>query len=113
MRDYELKRGHWKNIEGEKLVHLMQDVFQQNPTKDGTGWRINGFGALNSLYVEMLGKTHLRVDTQMNPKANGEDAQKTMRAWNDFLELATGLTAKERSKRAQKEVKGSDEPEGA
>ena len=110
MRDYEIKRGHWKNIDGDKLLHLMQDVFQQNPTKEGNGWVIEGFGALSRLYVEPLGKTHLRVDTAMNPKVGPEESQKTMRAWNDFLELATGLNAKERAKRAKKEAE-KDAPE--
>ncbi|HWG89293.1 MAG TPA: DUF5611 family protein [Candidatus Thermoplasmatota archaeon] len=105
MRDYELKRGHWKNIDGDKLVHLMQDVFQENPQKDGNGYAIHNYGALTKLYAEQLGKTHLRVDTVMNPKVPAEEAQKTMRAWNDFLELATGYNAKERGKRAQAEAK--------
>ncbi len=110
MRDYELKRGHWKNIDGEKLVHLMQDVFQDNPRKEGTGWIIENFGAISKLYVEQLGKTHLRVDTHMNPNVALEEQQKTMRAWNDFLELSTGYSAKERGKRSQKGAKaGADD----
>ena len=104
MRDYELRRGHWKNVEGEKLLHLMQDVFGETH-KVGNGLQVENWGAITKLYVEQLGKTHLRVDTVMNPNVAGEEAQKTMRAWNDFLELATGYNAKERGKRAQAEAK--------
>jgi hypothetical protein len=110
MRDYELRRGHWKNIDGEKLLHLMQDVFGET-RKEGAGYQVDSYGAITKLYVEQLGKTHLRVDAVTNPKASGDDAQKSLRAYNDFLELATGYNAKERGKRAQAEAKKT--PDGA
>lgn len=112
MRDYELRRGHWKTIDGEKLLHLLQDVFGETK-KEGNGYVVEGFGALTRLYAEQLGKTHVRIDTTMNAKVANDDAQKTLRAYNDFLELATGYNAKERSKRAQSEAKktGEDIPD--
>ena len=110
MRDYELKRGQWKNIDGEKLLHLMQDIFGETK-QEGSGYVVENYGALSRLYVEQLGKTHLRVDTVMNAKVANEDAQKTLRSYNDFLELATGYNAKERGKRAQKEAKATDDPD--
>jgi hypothetical protein len=106
MRDYELRRGHWKNIDGEKLLHLMQDIFGETKKADA-GFQVDNWGGLTKLYVEQLGKTHIRVDTIMNPKVNNDDAQKTLRAYNDFMELATGYNAKERGKRAQAEAKKS------
>jgi hypothetical protein len=110
MRDYELRRGHWKNIDGEKLLHLMQDVFSDGH-KEGKGYVVENFGAISRLYVEQLEKTHVRVDSTMNPKVSNEDAQKTLRAYNDFLELATGYDAKQRAKRAQAESKKTADPE--
>lgn len=114
MRDYELRRGHWKQIDGEKLLHLMQDVFQDGRA-EGKGFVVENFGALTRLYAEQLGKTHVRVDTTMNAKVSNEDAQKTLRSYNDFLELATGYDAKQRAKRAQAEAKkaeaGEDVPD--
>lgn len=113
MRDYELKRGHWKNIDGEKLLHLMQDIFGET-SKEGSGFVVKDYGAIVRLYAEQVGKTHVRVDSTLNAKAPNDDAQKTLRAYNDFLELATGYTAKERSKRAQAEAKkagGEDIPD--
>lgn len=113
MRDYELRRGHWKNIDGERLLHLLQDVFSDG-RKEGSGYVVENFGALTRLYCEQLGKTHVRVDTAMNQKVSNDDAQKTLRAYNDFLELATGYDAKQRAKRAQSETKkgDADVPEG-
>ncbi|HVL47244.1 MAG TPA: DUF5611 family protein [Candidatus Thermoplasmatota archaeon] len=108
MRDYELRRGHWKNIDGDALLHLMQDVFGETKTED-KGYVVENFGALQRLYVEKLGKTHLRVDTVMNPKVAGEESQKTIRAYYDFLELATGYNAKERQKRLKKEIEKEGE----
>ena len=104
MRDYELRRGHWKQIDGEKLLHLMQDVFGETQ-KEGNGYAVTNYGAIVRLYAEQVGKTHLRVDSTLNAKVPNEEAQKTLRAYNDFLELATGYNAKERSKRAQAEAK--------
>ena len=104
MRDYELRRGHWKNVEGEKLLHLMQDIFGET-AKEGNGYVVKDYGAIVRLYAEQLGKTHVRVDSTLNAKVPNDEAQKTLRAYNDFLELATGYTAKERSKRAQAEAK--------
>jgi hypothetical protein len=104
MRDYELRRGHWKNIDGQALLHLLQDIFGETQVS-GKGYKVENWGALTTLYAEQLGKTHVRVDTVMNPKVSNEDAQKTLRAYNDFLELATGYNAKDRNKRAQAEAK--------
>lgn len=104
MRDYELRRGHWKQIDGEALLHLMQDIFQDGKP-EGNGFVVENYGAISRLYAEQLGKTHLRVDTVMNAKVSNEDAQKTLRSYNDFLELATGYDAKQRGKRAQAEAK--------
>ncbi|MFA5862412.1 MAG: DUF5611 family protein [Candidatus Thermoplasmatota archaeon] len=112
MRDYELRRGHWKNIEGDKLLHLMQDVWGETK-KVGNGFQVDNYAGITKLYCEVIGKTHLHVDTVMNPKVSNDDAQKTLRSYNDFLELATGYNAKERGKRAQAESKkagGEDLP---
>lgn len=108
MRDYELRRGHWKNIDGEKLLHLMQDVFGETGTV-GNVYVVENYGAIAKLTCEQISKTHLRVDSVMNTKVATEDAQKALRAYNDFLELATGYNAKERGKRAQAEAKKVDD----
>lgn len=100
MRDYELRRGHWKNIEGEKLLHLIQDVFADG-APEGKGYVVS-YGALARLYAENLDKTTLRVDTQMKTDVPNDVADDTRRKYFDFLELATGYNSKERQKRMKK-----------
>jgi len=107
MRDYELRRGQWKNIDGELLLHLMQDIFEDGEP-EGDGYVVKGYAAIKRLYAEQLGKTHLRIDSELDAKASNEDAQMTLRAYNNFLELATGYDAKARSKRAQKTAKENE-----
>lgn len=102
MRDYELRRGHWKNIEGEKLLHLIQDVFEGGEP-EGSGYVVT-YGAIERLYAEYLDKTTVRVDTKMNPNVPPEVAEETRRKYYDFLELATGYNSKERQKRLKKAV---------
>lgn len=108
MRDYELRRGHWKHIDGEKLLHLMQDIFGETKT-EGEGYAVENYEAIKRLYVQQLGKTHVRIDSTLDAKVDNETAQRTLRSYNDFLELATGYNAKERGKRAQKEAKAAEE----
>ena len=103
MQDYELKRGHQKNLEGGKLKALMQDIFG-NVAEEG-GMLVSSFGALDKLKVGWEGGTALKVETVMNKAADTDTAAKTIRAYNDFLERATGLTSKERGKRLQKKAK--------
>ncbi len=50
------------------------------------------------------GKT-LYVDTNMERDVDTETAAATIRAYNTFLEQATGFTAKQRRQRIQKKAK--------
>jgi hypothetical protein len=108
VRDYELRRGHWKNIEGEKLLHLMQDVFLDG-APEGKGY-VAQYGAIERLYCEYLDRQTLRVDTKMKGDVAPDIAEDTRRKFYDFLELATGYNSKERQKRLKKEVE-KDAPE--
>ncbi len=104
MRDYELRRGQWKNIEGEQLLHLMQDIFGETDVK-GEEF-ITSYGAIERLSAQYLNdKKTIRIDTTMNTKVDSDVAEDTRRKYYDFLELATGFNAKERSKRVQKAAK--------
>ncbi len=102
MRDYELKRGLAKVLEGDGLRRIASDVFGEAGT-DG-GKVIVSFGALDKLVAWTDGK-RLFVDTTMKTGVPDNIATDTIKAYNQFLEKATGLTAKERSKRAQKAAK--------
>ncbi len=90
MREYELKRGTGKNLEGDGLRKIAADVFGDVGT-DG-GKVIVSHGALEKLVVWTDGKK-LFVDTTMKPGVPDHVATDTIKA--------TGLTAKERGKRAK------------
>lgn len=103
MRTYELKRGHLKNIEGEKLFELVKESFGDANAEEE---KISAsFGALTKIVVWTEGKL-LVIDTDMNKNVDNETARQTISAFNKFLEKATGFTAKERAKKAQKAAKG-------
>ena len=103
MSEYEVRRGHQENISPEKLKAHMQDVFGNAEQRDDR--LIASFGALKELRAWQGGKNLLCVETEMDPSVDDETAQKTIKAYNTFLERATGYTAKERGKRAQKKAK--------
>lgn len=105
MRDYAIKRGHWKTIEGDKLGELVETFFGY-AEQEGNTWVVEDWGAFERLSVEYVDKTTLRVDTTMDRTADTTDASRTIQAWNAFLEEATGYDAKGRRKRAQDDVKG-------
>ncbi|MFO7619025.1 MAG: DUF5611 family protein [Thermoplasmata archaeon] len=101
MNEYDIKRGHFENIDGDKLETLMKDIFG-SVKKEGDKL-VSGFGAMESIAAWIAGKTTLCVETKMNTKVDDKTASDTIRMYNQFLERATGFTAKERRKRAAKD----------
>jgi hypothetical protein len=102
MREYELKRGVAKDLEGDGLQKIATEAFGGADTE---GHRIIvSFGAIEKMVAWTDGKK-LFVDTTMKTGAPDETATQTIKAFNAFLERATGYTAKERSKRAQEAAK--------
>ena len=102
MRDYELRRGVAKELEGDGLRRIAVEQFGEAGT-DG-GKVIVSYGALEKLVAWTDGK-RLFVDTTMKPGVPDHVATDTIKAFNAFLEKATGYTAKERGKRAQAAAK--------
>lgn len=102
MQEYELKRGFQDNIQPDKLKALMQEAFGNVQEKDGK--MCSSFGALKEVQT-WPGKKTLFVNTTMDPTVSNDVAASTIKAYNTFLEKVTGLTAKERGKRAQKKAK--------
>lgn len=100
MNPYDIKKGHFPNIEGDKLDALMKELFG-NLKKDGEK-RISTYGALDPITVWYADKKTLCVDTKMNPKVDNATASDTIAKYNEFLLKATGFTTKERKKRANK-----------
>ncbi len=102
MRDYELRRGVAKALEGDGLRRIAVEEFGEAGT-DG-GKVIVSYGALEKLVAWTDGK-RLFIDTTMKPGVPDHVATDTIKAFNAFLEKATGYTAKERGKRAQAAAK--------
>lgn len=102
MRAYELRRGHGKNIEGDKLRTIATEIFGSASSEgDKT---VVSFGAIDKLAAWTDGK-QLYIDMAMKPGVPDDVATDTIARNNRFLEAATGYSAKERSKRAQKAAK--------
>lgn len=106
MREYEIKRGHYKNLEGDKLQKLMEECFGPVTNDDGT--LVASFGAIKAVRAKLLGKDKVMIDPEMDRSAAGDVVPRTMRVWNDFLERATGFNAKQRSQRLQKAAKAKE-----
>lgn len=102
MRAYELRRGHAKNIEGDKLRAIAAENFD-SATVEGDKVVVS-FGAIDKLTAWTDGK-QLYVEMAMKPGVPDDVATDTITRNNRFLEAATGYSAKERSKRAQKAAK--------
>lgn len=100
---YDVKRGHFKNIEGDKLKGMMEDYFGEVEEEEDR--LLTEYGAIDHLEVWTEGRTGLWVDIEMNEEVDDELAMQTISKWNDFLEEATGFSAKKRRDRAKKKAK--------
>jgi len=104
MHEYEVRRGQYDNVKRDTLKGSMKNVFGNVDEKDGRF--VSSFGAMKEVWAwpGEKGKS-LCVETKTDPTADNETAQKTIKAYNTFLETVTGYNAKERGKRAQKAAK--------
>lgn len=103
MAIYDIKRGHYKNIEGEALGSIIQETFGNCKT-DGD-FLISTYGALDRLEVRPIDKKTVEVRTIMNKGVDNDTAADTVKHYNEFLFKLTGMTSKERQKKLQKKVK--------
>ena len=97
MREYPIKRGHYANIEGEKLNKLMKDTFGN--VKVDNEKLVSSYGAIDKIELWLDGKKKMCIETTMNPDVDNETAAQTIKVYNNFLFEATGFTTKERKKR--------------
>ena len=102
MRDYDIKRGHFKNIEG-KLEAIAEEVFGEY---EASGEKIEtSYGALKKLEFWLEGRTKLWLNTEMDKNVNDTTAMETHRRYNELLFRLTGFNAKERAKRLKDKTK--------
>ena len=104
MKEFDIKRGWFKNIDGDGLSNLMNEVFG-NVKSEGDKL-VSSYGVLARIEVQIMSKTVLAVNT-VNAEGDFDDETilNSKRALNKFMENATGFNAKSRMKREQKKAK--------
>ena len=102
--DYDIKKGWFKNVEGDLLERLMKETFG-NAKAEGN-LLVSSYGVLGRIEVRLKSKELLEITTinREGPMTDGEilDSKKVL---NRFAESATGFDSKARMKRAQKKAK--------
>lgn len=88
MREYELKKNHLPDLE-----KILLECFG-NSQREGSKI-VTSFGALKKL-TACVEKNILYVDTEMDKGVDSDTAEHTVKKYNEFLERATGYTAKQR-----------------
>ncbi len=102
--DYDIKKGWYKNIEGDLLAQLMQEVFGNVVAEGET--LVSTYGVLERIEVKVLAKDKMEIVTVNKPgTATDDEILDSKRKLNVFAEKATGFDAKARMKRAQKKAK--------
>lgn len=103
--EYDIKRGWFKNIEGDLLEKMMQDVFGN--AKNEGDVLVSTYGVLDRIEVKVLSKDKLDIATvnKEGCESNDDAILDSKRRLNEFAEKATGFDAKARMKRAQKKAK--------
>ena len=106
MQEQDIKRGHFKKIEGDQLKDLMKDIFGTVEV-DGEKHIVH-YGALAPLTVWIKDKNTICVDTRMNTDVDEETATDTRKKYNQLLDLTTGFNSKQRRDRLKKKAGGED-----
>lgn len=101
--EYDVRKGHYPEIEGDGLKNIAVECFGSAEMKDGE--LTASFGAITKLEAKILDKNRIEISTEMNKAAAADVQADTIKRWNIFLERATGFTSKERGKRLQKKAK--------
>ena len=107
MQEYQVKRGHSKDLAGE-VERALAEGFGVKPEK-GEGVYTISFGALSRLEVRITGDGKaIVVDTVSKRDADEAAILDTNRRFRTFLDRVTGFSSKERVKRAKKAVEGAE-----
>ncbi len=101
---YTFKRGFKKDA-GQRVAKALEECFDTNITVRDNEYTLS-YGALKALTVTV--GDQLFVDTESRSDVSNDVIADTNRRFREFLNRATGYTAKERAKKAQDAVKRSD-----
>lgn len=99
----DIKRGHFKNIEGDLLRNIMEKHLDS--VRQEGGWLLGEYGAMRPIKVKVLDKKTLLVDITTAKDVDEETALASIKVKNKLLYELTGFTAKQRSERLQKKAK--------
>ena len=103
--EYSFKRGFKPDL--ERIRSVLTEEFPTD-IAETDGKLLLSYGALRSISVWIEGKK-LSVITESDSGASDQAVLDTNKRFRDFLEKATGYTAKQRLQMAKKEVsKGGD-----
>ena len=100
---YSFKRGFSQDI--GRIKSVLENNFPAQ-LKEDNGKLTLAFGAFKRLTVWIENKK-LHVDSESNKEVKDDMILDTNKRYRDFLEEATGYSAKERLKMAKKEVQGA------
>lgn len=104
--DYPVKRGHRAKT---NLGEVMEDAF--GSVKEDGEWFESSFKMIRSIRARYEKKSTLYVINdqmgldEIDLQNDMDDVKATQKAWNDFLNNATGYSAKERRKKAKDAAK--------
>jgi hypothetical protein len=98
--DYSFKRGFKPDL--ERISKALEEEFPTEITEEGEKLLLS-YGALKSINVSITGKK-LTVTTESAIGAGDAEVMDTNKRFRNFLEKATGYTAKQRLQMAKKEV---------
>jgi len=98
--DYSFKRGFKPDL--ERIREALQEEFPCEIKQEDEKLLL-GYGALKSISVWIDGK-RLNVATESASSVSDDVALDTNKRFRNFLEKATGYTAKQRMQMAKKEV---------
>ena len=103
--EYSFKRGFKPDI--DRIRSVLAEEFTTD-IAEADGKLLLSYGALKSISIWIEGKK-LNVTTESDSSAGDQVVLDTNKRFRDFLEKATGYTAKQRLQMAKKEVsKGAD-----
>jgi len=106
MTGFDIKKGWYSKIEGDKLEQIMKEEFG-SVTKEGDVL-VASFGAMKRIEAKVISKTELglvTVNVDDFKAIKDEDILASKRKLNEFLLRATGFTPKDRLKRAKDKAK--------
>lgn len=104
MQTYPVRASHRTSLTAPALVEIVKTHFG-DARVDGDAV-VSSFGAISRISARPAGR-ELAIEVTMNPKVPEDVAAETIRRYNQFLEAATGFSAKERAKRLRKSPGGS------